>query len=864
MPLQKLRAKWLFSRFKGALVLIIATSLCVARAGPPPAENPKDYTTHVVGYAHIDMAWLWRWEESVHDIMYHTFLNQLHLMDADPDYTFAQDQAIVYDMVERFYPDIYKAIAEKVKTKNWIPVSSTWTQMDENMPDGESLVRQFLYGQKATKQRFGRYGRVAWQPDVFGHPWSMPQIARKSGIEFFLFNRPHDPNRPPIIWWQGLDGSRILGYSTPDEYVGTIDHHRTTEMSMANARRMGVKNMMLLYGTGDHGGGPNPNDLAMIGKLNASQADVRVKTTRVEDYFDLLLTEKRDFPVVNGELNSVFEGCYTTQADMKLHNREAEQLLLAAEKMSEISVINRFRDYFPTRDVGEAWKLALLNQTHDLLPGSGIAPIYKDAARQYDEISERGRRALDFSLQCIGMHVNTRGEGVPLVVYNTQSWDRTGLVMAEISGSSLPSNMVAAHGPETTPVQFVGPVSKDANGQRAKIMFVARAVPQMGLKLYKILPAPERVASSPNLVKAGMEPRPFLENGLLRVEFDSATGNIVRLFDKKANRETLREQANTLVALEDTNAQAMKVAPEYAGPAWDLGLTGAAWNMEQGSSIQMIEHGPVRATMRIVHHFRKSAFTLEVSLIAGSPRVDVGMAMDWHERNTFLKVGFPVAGATGKVASEIPYGVIERDQTGKEMPMGKWVDISGAGYGVAILNSGRHGFDAKDGIIRVSAIRGPTVPDPRTDEGLHSFGYSVYPHHGDWREGKVEFQALEFNSPLLALQEPLHDSSDELAVEGRGTLADSFSFVKTGSDHVILYAMKQMEGFYDTDSILRFFECEGRPGEVSLEFPFKVRAVEANLLEDMTGPLGEGSRIKFSVRPWEIKTVRLARVDETK
>lgn len=246
-------------------------------------------------------------------------------------------------------------------------------------------------------------------------------------------------------------------------------------MSMVNARRMGVKNIMLLYGTGDHGGGPNPGDVAMIDKLNGSPADVRVKTTGVDDYFDLLLTEKKQFPVVDGELNPVFEGCYTAQSDMKRHNREAEQLLLAAEKMSEISVFNRFRDYFPTRDIGEAWKLALLNQTHDLLPGSGISPIYKDAAKQYDEILERGRRSLDFSLQCIGMHVDTRGDGIPVVVYNTQSWDRTGLVTVEISGSPLPSRMVAAHRQEVVPVQIVESRGKGASGQqRAKVMWKSK------------------------------------------------------------------------------------------------------------------------------------------------------------------------------------------------------------------------------------------------------------------------------------------------------------------------------------------------------------------------------------------------------
>ncbi len=224
---------------------------------------------------------------------------------------------------------------------------------------------------------------------------------------------------------------------------------------MKNADRAGVKNIMVLYGMGDHGGGPNPEDIAGIAKLNASPDDVRVKPTNVAEYIDILLTEKKDFPVYEKEMNPVFPGCYTTQVEMKRHNRQTEQLLLNAEKMSELAVFFDYRDYYPVRDISEAWKLALLNQAHDLAAGSGIGPIYADAARQYQEIFERGNRALKFSLENLGLQLDTRGEGVPLVVYNPQSWDRTDLVTAEVSAFSLPAQMVAVHGEERTPVQIL-------------------------------------------------------------------------------------------------------------------------------------------------------------------------------------------------------------------------------------------------------------------------------------------------------------------------------------------------------------------------------------------------------------------------
>ncbi len=840
------------------LVAILVSFIPLAHAQAP--AQPKDYTAHVVGYAHMDMAWLWRWEESIHDIMYNTFRNQLRLMDRYPDFTYAQDQAVVFEMMEHYYPDIFKEIVQKARTENFIPVSSSWVQMDENVIDGESLVRQFLYGQKYSKEKFGHYVRVAWQPDVFGHPYSMPQIARKAGITFYLFNRPHDPSRPPIIWWQGLDGTRVLGYTTPGEYTQPMDHEHTTVLGMRNADRAGVKNIMVLYGMGDHGGGPNPDDVAGIEQLNQSPNDVRVMTTRGEDDFDLLLVEKRDFPVVAKELNPVFSGCYTTQVDMKRHNRESEQLLLDAEKLSELAVFFGYRDYYPNRDITEAWKLALLNQAHDLAAGSGIGPIYADAARQYQEVFDRGHRALNFSLQNLGLQLNTLGDGLPVVVYNPQSWHRTDLVTAEVSAFSLPFHMVAVHGDEVVPVQVLKPATKAGVRETATVAFVGHNVPQMGLKLYRILPESSTRKAPASSVQAGTKPRPYAENEFYRVEIDPQTGYIARVYDKQNKREAFRGEGSYLTALQDTAEQARKTSVEYAGPAWDIGLTGKKWDINKAARVEVIEQGPVRAVVRVVHRFRDSEFTQDVTLIAGVPRVDVNISTEWYERATFLKAVFPVSVSSNKVSAEIPYGAIERDQTGNEMVMGKWVDISDANCGVAILNNGRNGYDATDNVIRLSVIRGSWGPDPRADEGLHTFSYSIYPHRGGWREGKVVFQALAFNSPLIALQEPAHASPQEQWAGKADGLPETYSFIKTDSDHVVLYAMKQMEGFYDTDAILRFYETDGREGDVTVEFPRSLRVTETNLLEDtVVGPIGEGDTVRFHIKPWEIKTLRLAK-----
>jgi alpha-mannosidase len=526
--------------------------------------------------------------------------------------------------------------------------------------------------------------------------------------------------------------------------------------------------------------------------------------------------------------------------------------------MSELAVFFNYRDYYPVRDFSEAWKLVLLNQAHDLAAGSGIGPIYADAAIQYKEIFLRGNRALNFSLQNLGLQLDTTGDGVPLVVYNPQSFDRTDLVTAEIAAFSLPAKLVAVHDNEKVPVQILKAPAKNGARETATVAFVAQNVPQMGLKLYRLVA--ETAGPAPSTLQSGSKPRPFLENEFFRVEIDPETGNIARLYDKANQREALKGEGNSLTAWEDTAEQAARTSKEYGGPAWDTGITGKHWEVEK-ARVEITEQGPARATIRVVRRFRDSEFTQDISLMPGVPRVDVSMKLDWYERATMLKANFAVNAESAKVSAEIPYGVIQRDQTGEESVMGKWVDISSSGYGVAILNNGRNGYDAKGNAIHLSVIRGPWDPDPRADEGEHTFGYSIYPHRGDWREGKVPFQAMAFNSPLLSMQEPHHASSQEQWAGKKGGLPDAYSFIKTDSDHVVLYALKQMEGFYDTDAIARFVETEGREADVTIHLAHPAKAIETTLLEDvLVGPVGEGTTIKFHMKPWEIKTLRFAKL----
>ncbi|NTV81897.1 MAG: hypothetical protein HGA24_10815, partial [Candidatus Aminicenantes bacterium] len=559
-------------------VAAVAFSPAVAAAGqaaPPPAQKPapvppRSLTAHLVGHAHIDLSWLWRWEETVADIATFTFNGTLAQMDKLPGLTFAQSQAAIYETVEKDYPDLFGRIARKVKEGTWLPVGGMWVEPDLNMPDGESLARQLLYGKRYFLDKFGVDVKVGWNPDSFGHSWQLPQILRRAGIDSYVFERcPPQPDPTHFFWWEGMDGSRVLGYVPPGWYLADLRNgtRKTLEGARANTD---LRDFMLLYGAGDHGGGPRDTDIAAIRKFRDDPNEPRLAFATPEGYFRKIATRAPEFPVVKRELNFTFPACYTTQAETKKGNRELESLLLTAEKFSAIAVTSGYRDYYPERDIDEAWKIVLRNQFHDILDGSSIGPVYDEVAEFYAEARARGKRALDFSLETISNAVDTRGEGIPVIVYNPLFWERTEPAFVEVvippgakSARPWPGTVrMIDHENKDVPVQVLE--RRDGGGAvRFRVVFVADGVPSLGYKLYRVIPS-ERGWTGETGLEAG--PR-GLENEFLEVRLDPKTGWIERLTDKAAKREVLAGPGNVLEAIVDE--------PENMS-AWELGLKGTA------------------------------------------------------------------------------------------------------------------------------------------------------------------------------------------------------------------------------------------------------------------------------------------------
>lgn len=807
---------------------------------------PRRLTVHLIGHAHIDLSWLWRWEETVADVAVHTFEGTLAQMDKMPGLTFAQSQAAIYEAVEKNFPELFRRISRRVAEGTWLPVGGMWVEPDLNMPEGESLARQLLYGKRYFLDRFGVDVRVGWNPDSFGHNWQLPQLLKLAGIETYVFERcAPGPEPTPFFWWEGMDGSRVLSYVPPGWYLADL-RRGVARILEEVSKHTDVKDFLLLYGAGDHGGGPRHTDVEAVRKYRNDPNQPRLAFGVPEAYFKTVRAKGASFPVVKRELNYAFPACYTTQVETKKQNRRLENLLLESEAFSALAAASGYRDYYPERDLDEAWKVLLRNQFHDILDGSSIGPVYDEVAGFYRQAERRAVRALDFSLETISNAVDTRGPGLPLIVYNSLAWERTGPVETEVVVPKAGGSVAGPGGIRLTdsegrdvPVQMLSKRAED-DASVIRFVFIAEAVPSIGYRLYRVIPGGKTWAGAagPRADNRG------LENEYIKVDLDGRTGWVKSLYDKVVRREVLAGPGNVLEAVADE--------PETMS-AWELGLKETIGRVgENGASVEVLERGPVRAVVRVRSRFRDSLFEQNLILYRGLAHLDCRLRLDWQERNVMIKAAFPLAVKEAAARFEIPFGSVIRPADGSEVPALRWVDVaekSGV-YGVSVLDDSRYGFDVKGGTIRLSVIHGATYPDPEADRGRHELVYCLLPHRGDWKQAQTQRRAMELNRPLRAVFPMTH----------AGKLPAVHSFVRIRPDNVVLSALKKEMGYAERGLILRLYEAEGENTRAGLEFPWAVEAFETDLIERPTGKaLGSGAAITVELAPYEIKTIRVVR-----
>lgn len=795
-------------------------------------EYPPVGKLALTGHAHIDLAWLWPLAETRRKAR-RTFSSVLGLMDRYEDFTFNQSSAQLYAWAEEDDPEMFGRIKERVAEERWETVGGMWCEPDCQIPSGESFVRQLLHGQRYFEQKFGRRSTVAWLPDAFGFSPGIPQLLRGAGITGFFTaklkwsetNRfPHD-----LFEWEGIDGSRVTAHFTRNpgmDYNGDVAPFDLLGVWRNFQGKRRHNESLFPFGWGDGGGGPSEEMLESYDRLKDFSAMPQLRMARVDEHFENLPDE--GLPKWVGELYlELHRGTLTTQGLVKKLNREAEHRLLEAETFATMAGL-RGAEY-PARELDRLWKVLLLNQFHDILPGTSISEVYEEAHGQLREVVGGAEKLRDGALRTLAGGAGNGGEAVFVA--------NAGLGARPLSGL-LPNGIraVADGNGEMLPVQ------RTAEGLLVHAPDVR--VPGFGGLGLRVVGDGEGVKISHGVRAESPDAGVVLENEFLRVVI-GPDGTLHRVHDKEMDREVLDGRGNQLRAYVDKPAN------------WDAWDVDEDYELEDGEisaieKVEVIEVGPLRAAVRVERRWRSSRITQTYRLLATSRRLDVVTAVEWHEREILLRALFPLNVRTTSATFETMYGAHERpthrntswDAARFEVSAHRFCDLSEPGYGVALLNDGKYGHGALGNVLGISLLRSPMYPDPSADEGPHQFTYSLFPHPGDWTEAGVVEEAFALNSPLVAV--PGSASAGEMG------------FVSVEGLKLALGSLKRAED--GRGVILRLYEPHGARGTSVLRFAWEVLDAErVNLLEESAGGSVaiEGGAVRLAVRPFEVVSLRL-------
>lgn len=811
-----------------------------------------------VGHTHIDIAWLWTIGQTKEKAA-RSFSTVLRLMEQYPEYIFMSSQPQLYEYIKENHPEMYEEIKRRIAEGRWEADGAMWLEADCNIPSGESLVRQVLFGKRFFREEFDIESRVLWLPDVFGYSAALPQILKKSGIDYFMttkiswnqFNMmPNDTFR-----WRGIDGSEVLTYfvttcnynKTQGENITFSDRFsKTTYTGVINANQvLGTwkryqnkdinEETMMLYGYGDGGGGPTKEMLENGRRLKYGLPGFpRLQTGTQGAFFESLdkrVGSSKELPKWVGELYLEYHrGTYTSMAKNKWYNRKCEFLYQDAELLSTISML--IGDDYPEQKLRQGWKTILLNQFHDIIPGSSIKEVYEESHKQYEGVMEAGRSITDRAIRSIASRMDLEEKSV--IVFNTLSHDRDDVVLVDIPEGMQISGLQDTEG-KPVEVQLV------ENGKR--LAFFAEGVPSKGYKAYSLVEGPVST-----LHARGLEDR-ILENRFFRLSFDEDF-NLVSIFDKVNNREVLKNgsKANVLQAFEDRPMN---------WENWDIDIfyKKKMWEVSDLVKAELTEAGPVRSCIRLERRFCDSKIVQDIYMYEDIARIDFQNHVDWQEKNILLKVAFPVDINSNRATYEIQYGNVEREthcntswDTAKFEVCGhKWADLSEGAYGVSMLNDCKYGHDIKDGVMRLTLIKAGTYPNPEADLGEHEFTYSIYPHKATWREADTVTMAYNLNAPMYAVLEDAHS----------GELGDRYSLLSVNSDNCIIEAVKKAED--DEGIIIRLYEYKNMRKTVEMSFGREAESCrECDLMEQSIGRADiQGNGISFELLPYEIKTFKV-------
>ncbi len=808
-----------------------------------------------IGHTHIDVAWWWTVAQT-REKACRSFATVLKLMEEYPDYKFMSSQPQLYAFVKERHPEVFERIRARVAEGRWEPEGGMWVEADTNLTSGESLIRQFMHGKRFFKEEFGVDNKILWLPDVFGYSGALPQIMKICGIEYFMTTKlswnQFDKMPYDTFLWRGIDGTEIFthlittldpgqdvsnffttynGKLHPDAIIGGWQRYQQKEIN---------NDILISYGYGDGGGGPDRKMLETGQRMDKGIEGLpKVRQAFARTFFDELrerVENSNRLPHWEGELYFEYHrGTLTSMAQNKRGNRKAE---LALMNLETLSAMTGDLSAYPAEALERLWKVTLLNQFHDILPGSAIREVYEVTRQEYADLQEEAAALMEERMQAL----LTDPDAKKVTIFNTKGFcSREVVNLGHVPAAFLNADRLR-------------PIQQTGDGALVYI----EELPAKGFVTCSTADAGEEEVNPLIITEKGIE-TPFYE-----VEFD-AHGFISRIYDREADREVLRdgERGNLLRMYEDK--------PIYFDD-WDIDIyyTEKGWDVEHLTACEWTEKGPVRATLHQVREITGCTVTQDIHFYADLRRIDFETKLDWHVHQHLLKVYFPTSVHTDEATFDIQFGNVKRkthqntswDVARFESCGQKWADVSEAYYGVSLLNDCKYGHSVKDGVIGLTLVKSGIEPNPECDQGEHLFTYALYPHAGDWREGGTVAEAYCLNLPAMARR--------------GGTENEYSSLADTDQWNVMPETIKRAE---DGDGwIVRVYETDNARTKATLFWERPVKSVElCNALEEKISEIPAADLdnaagceeydpnlycgIHFTIQPYEILTFRIREAD---
>ncbi len=772
-----------------------------------------DKTIKLIGNAHLDPIWLWRWQEGCAEVL-QTFRSALDRLKEYNDFVFTCSSAAYYKWVEEIDPQMFEEIRSMVRRGRWVPVNGWWVQPDCNMPSGESFARQALYSQLYYYEKFGVICTTGYNVDSFGHNAMMPQLLVKAGMHAYVMHRPGMHENPEIpenlFWWDSADGSRVLTYRIPSGYASSGKESLDRRIEEANERAEETGHgMMLFYGVGNHGGGPTKGDIEYLMENLEREGYNELEFSSPDEFFEDAISQFLDIPVWQDEMQHHASGCYSATSLVKELNRKAENLLGAAEKWDTIASV--VTDSKPgTEKFKDAWRKVCFNQFHDIMCGCSIQEAYEDVKASEGYAMNIGSELFNNAVLKISGRIDTWIEGVsdavfeerhysgadngfprPVVVFNPHSYEVNMPVRMYHPSKSVKDS-------EGNEVTFQNVRSSRSNDEHLDTMFMAKVEP-FGYSVYWLECADVKAEEEISCLQDYR-----MENEYISVELDSQTGYIRSLVNKLTGDEYAQDNylaIPTVINDDKTDTWAHNVFKFHE-------IKG----LMELVSIERVEDGELRSVIRTTHKFGESYLTQDFILAKEQKTLRVDCKAMWQEKFTLLKMAFPVGGSDEASTYEIPCGFIKRPCDGDEEPALNWGDLTvtknGRRMGISVMSDSKYSYDCPGAELRLTALRNvifadhysyrPAASFNYTDEGLNRFSYGIYLHEGEAQTSDVVKEAHLFNNNVVAVPESYH----------KGDLPQKNSFMYTNADNVVITALKRCEDG-SGDLVVRLYETQG-------------------------------------------------------